>query len=214
MKKQLLILMVISLGLITAIEAQSVLATFNTPVTVGSTLTVNYTYTAASSSQLYIAVVRYDDWTWDSEIVKNNLSPAPAGTNVTGSKVLSIPSGTTTSASLTGNFKYRVVLELKSADWSTFLADHYSDLTINSTASSSKYDSKTVGVYPNPVETSLKVTSEQSLDGSSFSVYNVLGKEVIKNQFTSNSAIDVNNLASGFYFLKVENLKPVKFLKK
>lgn len=76
-------------------------------------------------------------------------------------------------------------------------------------------ETNTVKVYPNPVNDILNISFEQGI--SAVVVYNLLGQEVFSKPFNSNEvSINMSNLASGTYLVKVnaENLvKTVKIIK-
>jgi hypothetical protein len=70
-------------------------------------------------------------------------------------------------------------------------------------------------IYPNPVKDILNIQSEQGLIVNSMEIYNQLGQIVIAVTNTSNR-VDISNLASGIYFVKVNTDKGTantKFIK-
>jgi hypothetical protein len=85
---------------------------------IGSTITINYKYTIAAEGNIYCAINLYNDWTWADKVLDGSLSPAPAGTDMTGSFSFTIPEGTTTAADLTNLFNYKLVIELSGSSWS------------------------------------------------------------------------------------------------
>lgn len=134
MKKQLLSI-IVTIFLANFVTAQSISFTSATLTTaeIGSTITVNYQYTStASAGNIYCAINLLNDWTWVSEVAGAQLNPAPAGTNVTGSFQLTIPSGTTPTANLTGTLNYKINIELKNGN--VWLAGAYPPEQINLTA--------------------------------------------------------------------------------
>lgn len=134
MKKQLLAFF-ITICLSNFVTAQSISFT-SSPLTtaeIGSTITVNYQYTTPANGNIYCAINLYNDFTWSSMVVEGVLSPAPAGTNMTGSFNFTIPNGTTPTANLTGNFNYKIVIELSNASWA-WQAGSYPTNQINLTA--------------------------------------------------------------------------------
>ena len=215
MKTKLLSALIIIVSQFVA-YGQSISATISpNPVVAGNDVTIDVTFTSSNStdiiqlnlervnaSYVYVSTVDYREFVVPS-----------TGTDQTVQYTVSIPAGTTPSSNIgTDFYYYKIELRDSSYNW---IAGYYEDpLTVNSTLSVSDFDSENVSVYPNPAETLLNITTKLSLSGKLFSVYSILGKEVIKNQFISNSTIDIKNLASGFYILKIENLAPIKFLKK
>jgi ligand-binding sensor domain-containing protein len=67
-------------------------------------------------------------------------------------------------------------------------------------------------VYPNPVQNTLNVSSDQKIDN--VSIYNVIGQQVLsKTMDASEGTIDVSALGSGSYFVKMAAAGEVKTLK-
>jgi len=64
-----------------------------------------------------------------------------------------------------------------------------------------------ISVYPNPVRSSFKIISEKPIDVNAKAfIYNYSGKLVRKlNSNELNNPVNVNNLLSGNYFIKLEN---------
>ncbi|QDO92654.1 T9SS type A sorting domain-containing protein [Formosa sediminum] len=58
-------------------------------------------------------------------------------------------------------------------------------------------------VYPNPVTSELNIKSENNIAIQSVQLYNVLGAEVLSVNKLINNTINVSNLTSGIYILKV-----------
>ena len=101
-----------------AFNAQSI--TFTSTLSeaqIGTTVTINYEYTIPSDGNIYCAINLYNDFTWSAMVADGSLSPAPAGTNVTGSFDFTILPGTTQTADLTSPFNYKLVIELSDAGW-------------------------------------------------------------------------------------------------
>lgn len=70
-------------------------------------------------------------------------------------------------------------------------------------------DNKQFTIYPNPVSTILNISSEIAVEN--LQVFDFLGKKLLSTQKTN--SVDVSPLANGTYFLKVNNLKMIKFIK-
>ena len=102
----------------------------STATQVGTVLTVNYRYTAPAAGQISCGISLLDDWTFVSYVGGDSLIPAAAGTNVTGSFNILIPSGTIPTASLTGLQNYKINIELKNAG-GTWLAGDYPATQLN-----------------------------------------------------------------------------------
>ncbi len=64
--------------------------------------------------------------------------------------------------------------------------------------------SEQFALYPNPVSTNVNISFPQNIEQAEISVYNVLGKLVLKKQIsTLNNSIDVSNLTSGMYIASI-----------
>ena len=117
-----------------AVPAVSV-TSIPTSTQVGTNLVVNYKYTAAATGKVSIVVTKnggVNPWDFISTVVFDQLDPAVAGTDVTGTFTVLIPNGTTPTAGLTGNENYRIALELKNSS-NVWLAGDYSTTNYNIT---------------------------------------------------------------------------------
>ena len=62
--------------------------------------------------------------------------------------------------------------------------------------------SNEIKAYPNPIQDILNITFEKTI--TSVSIYNLLGQKIISRSVNANqTSIDVSNLLSGTYFVKV-----------
>ncbi len=79
-------------------------------------------------------------------------------------------------------------------------------VSVNTTLSTNEVNGVNSGIkiYPNPVETHLNVSlgSTQAVKG--YEVYDISGKKLINKETKSLENINVSNLPSGFYFLKIK----------
>ncbi len=72
-----------------------------------------------------------------------------------------------------------------------------------------------ISIYPNPAKDNLNIVSSAIIE--TYSIYNVMGVELIRNRLGSNKgSIDISNLSSGVYFLETmdsnNRLKRDKFI--
>ncbi len=187
----------------------------------GENLVVNYKYTAASAGKASVVVTKNGGLNasdYISTVAFSQLDPAAAGTNVTGTFIVSIPANTTSTASLTGNENYRITLELKDAS-NVFVAGDYSTINYNITTSLgiNDFDFNTLSAYPNPVDTVLKIDNTDNLSNPSFRILNVFGQTLQKSNNLNSEGVDVSGLNTGVYMLSVdsdEGSKQFKFIKK
>ncbi len=216
MKKQLLF---IALFVTSFANAQSIEFTSDiSTAEIGNTIKVDFKYTVASDGYIFCGINLLNDWTYVSYVGGGEFSPAPAGTNVTGSITFAIPQGTTPSSSLTGQLNYKINIELKTStfDW---LAGAYPATPISLTAaalSTNDFEKDLISVFPSPANDILQLKGIENSAFSDVSIVNILGKKVYASSKISNSKIDVSQLNSGIYILTLtsENTqKRMKFIK-
>jgi Secretion system C-terminal sorting domain len=134
MKKQLLFFLLCATVSFNAL-AQSITITsvLTTPVAVGTVLKVDYKYTVGADSYIFCGINLQNDWTWVSFVAGQGLDLAVSGTDVTGSFNITIPSGTTPTANLTGLQNYKIDIQLKSLPDFKWLAGDYPPTQLNFT---------------------------------------------------------------------------------
>ncbi|WP_459212664.1 M14 family zinc carboxypeptidase [Aquimarina rhabdastrellae] len=73
-----------------------------------------------------------------------------------------------------------------------------------------------IRVFPNPVKNTLKIASSYTSDYN-FKIHNIFGQEVLsQNDLNGYQELNVNNLASGLYFISItleDTTKTIKFIK-
>jgi hypothetical protein len=100
------------------IAAPDTYITFTTPTLtkglIGNTIQIDYKYNIPTDGNIYCALNLYADAADSAlgNVVQGNLSPASAGSDVTGSFFFTIPPGTTPTMDLTGTQNYRIVIIL------------------------------------------------------------------------------------------------------
>lgn len=187
----------------------------------GDNLVVNYKYTAAVAGKVSVVVTKnggVNAYDYISTVGFVELNPASAGTNLMGTFTVPILANITPTASLTGNENYRVTLELKNAN-DVFLAGDYSTINYNITASLgvNDFDYNKLSVFPNPVDTVLKIANTSDLSNPSFRILNISGQTVQKSKILNDEGINVSGLKTGIYMLSVDSdkkSKQIKFIKK
>lgn len=91
-----------------------------------------------------------------------------------------------------------------------FIRVHELEVYASATASINDYTLNKVSVHPNPVlGNELTIDSQQKIN--SLKIYNILGKQM-KSSFTGKK-IDISNLNSGIYIIRVNNGNAIKFIK-
>lgn len=76
------------------------------------------------------------------------------------------------------------------------------ELYETSSLSANEFITPNVSVYPNPTSDFVTIKSN-NLEISEIFVFDILGKEVMLNSKLTNSRLDVSNLNSGVYFMKI-----------
>jgi hypothetical protein len=217
MKTQLLF---IAVCLSSILNAQSITFTSSvSEVQIGTTVTINYQYTIPADGNIYCAINLYDDSAWSSMVADGSLSPAPAGTDVTGSFDFTIPTGTTQTSGLTGNFNYKLVIELSDSGWN-WLSGDYPATQINLTNTPLSVNDlentvEQISIYPNPAKNTIQITNFYTFTNPTVKIFSILGKEVYASK-ALNSAIDVAMLKSGIYLVRIQSenkVETVKFIK-
>jgi hypothetical protein len=66
-------------------------------------------------------------------------------------------------------------------------------------------DVQLITAFPNPTSSTIKiVTQDIKIDGLNYKLYDLLGKEILSGDITSNQTeLDLNNLMPAVYFIKV-----------
>ncbi|WP_452228188.1 T9SS type A sorting domain-containing protein [Lacinutrix sp. MEBiC02404] len=69
-----------------------------------------------------------------------------------------------------------------------------------------------IQVYPNPTSKIIKISGIKS--ATTYSIYDILGNQITQGSATKNTEINIQSLANGMYFLKLEEGNSFKFIKK
>jgi hypothetical protein len=201
-------------------HAQSISFTSTlTEAEIGSTVTINYEYTIPADGNIYCAINLYDEFTWQSMVADGVLSPATAGTNVSGSFQFTIPEGTTPTADLTGNLNYKLVIELSDSGWNWLAGDYpATEINLAETLSNTEFNTKTpFTVFPNPSADYLEINGLEDFSNKGITIFNALGKVVFQDENLQSNRLNVSNLNSGTYLMSIQSdsfTQTVKFIKK
>jgi hypothetical protein len=71
---------------------------------------------------------------------------------------------------------------------------------------------KTLNLFPNPSNNFIQISGLTK--NEKYTIYNVLGNEITNGVMSNKEKIDTQNLSNGLYFIKFENKKVLKFIKK
>lgn len=98
--------------------------------------------------------------------------------------------------------------------------DHYGygvpdfEAAFNVTLSNDEFELDGFSVFPNPVEDNLTIDiANSNIKDYSISIYNILGKEVLKFHNTQTNVINVSSLNGGIYLLSLSNGNSRKVIK-
>lgn len=198
--KLLLLLALVSVTQIFYAQPSIAFTSTLTEAQIGTTVTVNYEYSIPSDGNIYCAINLYNDFTWSSMVADGVLSPAPAGSNISGSFEFTIPPGTTQTADLTSPYNYKLVIELSDANWN-WLAGDYPATQINlqdeplSTLDSEEMANIKVFYSQNRIH----IRGLNSSDEYELKIYDLFGRVV--QSITQKS--DYVNLSSSIYIAKL-----------
>ncbi|WP_346882492.1 fibronectin type III domain-containing protein [uncultured Algibacter sp.] len=122
---------------------------------------------------------------------------------------------TITTASFTGltaNTNYDVYIRSNCDSANFRFSDFSSPITFStSTLSSDSFEKGAFKLYPNPIADLL--TIETNYDIEQFSILNSLGQEVITSNKLNNNQINISDLKSGLYFVKLKADNKQKILR-
>jgi hypothetical protein len=193
---------VTSLGARLGIVSSNTGANFRLNITNISTGTLTYTENAVDLNfgTTYLVVVKYDRTAsptvaslWVNPTSLGGAEPATTVTN---------NSGTATFAAFASICLRNSSATPKAEIDEIRVGVSWADVTSNTQLSVKQNSIAGLNMYPNPVKNgNLYITSDSS-NAKSVAVYDILGKQVI-NTKTSNNAVNVANLKSGAYIVKV-----------
>jgi hypothetical protein len=68
-------------------------------------------------------------------------------------------------------------------------------------------EASTISVYPNPARNNITVILPENISYAVFTLYDMQGKALVKQNINNQDAISVNNLAAGIYIYNVTTEK-------
>jgi arabinogalactan endo-1,4-beta-galactosidase len=185
------------------------------PVEQGKMVTTNLTYTANTATDyFYVGLFKRNSsggWLQTiSESSGNQFLIPSTGVNVPTQVSLTIPNGTTPSASLTNGEYYEIEVQLWTVGWGTKLSTSVSPKLIVSPTGSLEIEKKNIEngliLYPNPVLNELNIKNTNGTVIQSLKITNITGETVYSaTNAEGRNAIDVSNLSSGIYILSVHS---------
>ncbi|MFV0572372.1 MAG: T9SS type A sorting domain-containing protein [Xanthomarina gelatinilytica] len=189
---------------------------FNPGGYAGSSGNVVYTYqidsgtsaTVTFSAAVNITSVFVLDPQNDSNGQQWVLTPTGGGNSAV-TQTISSANGTTVSLNWTNVTSFTIT------NGTTGAADSFAldDIVFTaSTLSTTDFGLDNKIVYPIPSSDFIYIKGVSGI--KNYSLYNHLGAKVMSNTIANNNKIDIQNLTSGLYFLKFDNGKTTKFIKK
>lgn len=221
MKKQLLFL-TLSLSILFSGWSQSITVTSisTNPAEVDAGFTVNINYTTTNANDIiYIGLERKDvNGNWLATMAEKSINPVgTSGTDVAASAIITVPSGITPTADLTGGEYYELKVELNAENWGGWLAGDYPLMTLVPGGTLGVNDEnliKQFTLFPNPVSETLNFKNNNGLAINAIKITNVLGKTVYsQNHVLTLNSIDVSGYSSGLYVLSVKTDKKIEIMK-
>ena len=174
-------------------------------------ITVNYTCPAARLIKFGIAIYNASGFVSDLVGAGVDNLPATTSTPITLSQTLTIPANATLSANLPSGQFYKVDTALFTPGYASYILGASSNVTLNGSLAVENFSKNSIQLYPNPVTNQINITN--ATDINSFKIYDNIGKLVLKSDRIISNSIEVSNLSSGVYFLKLDNEKTIKFIK-
>lgn len=110
---------------------------------------------------------------------------------------------TTVSFTATNTFAVVYVRSLGSIDGDTEVFYDNFSLVADATASVNDVFASKISVYPNPASDNITIKSVDQTQFDSIELYNILGSKVVSTTSLINDTLNVSDLASGVYLLKV-----------
>ncbi|MFI1772004.1 T9SS type A sorting domain-containing protein [Thalassobellus citreus] len=218
--KLLFLLLCVSVAFNGVAQSISVTSINSNPAEVDGDVTLNITYSTDNANDIiYIGMeLKNSDGSWAATIAEGFINPVGvSGTDIATSSTITIPATTTPSADLTDGQYYDIKVELNAEAWAGLLAGDYPTITLaaSGTLAVKWFSDETFSIYPNPVSEELNIKASNSASQyKSYVITNVLGKIVAKKSNSKNiELINVSSLSKGLYFLQLDSLKPIKFLK-
>ena len=188
--------------------------TVNGPVSVslGEIITISVAYEASEARDIVVMFQRDNTPYTTYETLRNNVAAGVGNLNV----LLTIPQSVPIASN---DYQYQVFIAPIGGVWSDRIDNlNQANVSVSPTLSVNDVSINTVCVYPNPAATILtlsEVTSEDQI-----AIYDLYGKKqsIIKipSLQTENKVLNVSQLASGLYLLKINRnntSKTIKFIK-
>lgn len=190
--------------------------TLNNPpleITAGSTVTISVNYTCPASRLVKFGIAIYNANGFVSDLVGTGVDNLPATTTtpVTLNQDLVIPANATPSSELPAGQFYKVDTALFTPGYASYITGTSTNVTLNPALSTNDFYLNDLTVYPNPTTDKLSISDFSKI--KTFEIYDITGKLVQKTKTILSNSINVSELNAGMYFLKLDGIKTIKFIK-
>jgi len=187
----------------------------NPPLTInaGSDVTISVNYTCPAARLVKFGIAIYNASGFVSDLVGTEVDNLPATTTtpVLLSQVLTIPANAVLSANLPSGQFYKVDTALFTPGYASYIAGTSSNVTLDGVLAVDNFKRNAINIYPNPASNEINISDVTTI--SSYKVYNAIGGLVLKSTEFISDKIDISQLNSGVYFLKLNDAETIKFIK-
>lgn len=223
MKTKLLLTLSLLITIVSFSQSLSVTSLSANPAEVNSEVTVNFQYSNSNPNDIvYVGLeLLNSDGSWAATIAEAFVNPlGNSGTDLTANTSFTIPANTVATADLTNGQYYRLKVELNAENWGGWLAGDYPNFEVVAagTLSVENFGNSLnkLFVYPNPVKEKILINGLKNYENVTISIHNILGKQVKSIPNLKTNSINVEELNSGVYLIRIKNKsssKTVKFIK-
>ncbi|MUU79354.1 T9SS type A sorting domain-containing protein [Winogradskyella endarachnes] len=174
---------------------------------VGLTIGANYIFSVDSRSEA--AGTDSEVYILNTEITSEDGIDANGAADSSVDAYMDIPASdtwatyTTVSFTATNTFAVVYVRSLGSIDSNTEVFYDNFSLVADSTASVNDVFASNINVFPNPASDNITIKSKDQTQFDSVEMFNILGSKVISTTSLINDTLNVSDLASGIYLLKI-----------
>ncbi|MFT4968385.1 MAG: hypothetical protein ACI9O4_000113 [Chitinophagales bacterium] len=107
----------------------------------------------------------------------------------------------------TGKFPNFIAVDFYELGDAKSVVDQLNENTISSLRN---IDNSTLSIYPNPALNYIQVAGLTKTEA--YIIYDILGKELTEGTISNSEKVDIQDLSNGVYFLKIGNVKSIKFI--
>lgn len=182
-------------------------------INAGTDVSITVKYTCPAARLIKFGISIYDANGFVSDLVGTGVDNLPATTTTptTLSQTLVIPANATLSANLPSGQFYKVDTALFTPGYANYITGTSTNVTLNGSLRVDNFNKNSITIYPNPATNQIIINNITEV--KSFEIYNANGKVILKADKLISNSIDISNLSSGIYFLKLGSIKTIKFIK-